>query len=320
MPDGSGIRNCGEIEDQVKTIADEISEEIERRTEDAKGRMNGEIDAIQDEMPDTDGADAAIGFEFKVDWKDTEILIPWVEFEVRQKEIKLDLPQVKMSNKEFIFHTPSVRMVNKKVGQYPEFKCSGLKCSVKWSDIITKVPETFMEEQRIVMGIPEFWVDTTSILIPELLIDFSQKKIVMGLPQFTLIDIEVKAGELADKSKDVADRYQNEFKELAADAEANAKARTSSKIHELFDCHRSNVLLQREVTVQSVEAQIQNAKVNLELAKSKGVGEAVSQIEAVVTKLGQEKQKIEKQFTAMIEELNAKERQTINDLVDEDET
>lgn len=319
MPDGNGVRSCGEIEDQIKTISEEISKEIELRSEDAKDRMNGEIDAIQDEMPDTDGVDAAVGFEFKVDWKDTEILIPWVEFKVRQKEVKLDLPQVKMSNKEFIFHTPSVRMVNKKVGQYPEFKCRGFKCSVKWSDIITKVPETFMEEQRIVMGVPEFWVDTTSILIPELLIDFSQKKIVMGLPQFTLIDIEVKAGELADKSRDVADRYQTEFKELAEDAEANAKARTSSKIHELFDCHRSNVLLQKEMTIQSIEAQIQSAKVNLELAKSKGVGDAVSQIEAVVTNLGREKQKIEKQFATMIEELNAKERRTINELVDEDE-
>jgi vacuolar-type H+-ATPase subunit E/Vma4 len=320
MPQDSGVRNCGEIEEQVKTIADEIAANLEAKSAEKKERMNGEISALQDEMPDTSGVDAAVQLDFKVDWKDTEILIPWVEFTVRQKEIKMDLPQVKMSNKEFIFHTPSVRMVNKKVGQYPEFKCSGLKCTVKWSDIITKVPETFMEEQRVVMGIPEFWVDTTSVLIPELLVDFSQKRIVLGLPQFTLTDIKVKAGEIKDKSQDIATRYENEFKEMAADAESNAKARTSSKVHELFDCHRANVQLQRDSTLQSIEAQIQSARVNLELAKSKGVGDAVNQIESVVSQLGVQKQQIEKQFSAMLDELNAKEKQTISQLVDEDDT
>lgn len=319
MPDASGIRNCEEIEEQVKTIADEISERLERDSEEKKSRMNQEIGDLQDQMPDTSGADAAVQLDFDVGWKDTEILIPWVEFKVRQKEVKMDLPQVKMSNKEFIFHTPSVRMVNKKVGQYPEFKCSGLKCTVKWSDIITKVPETFMEEQRIVLGIPEFWVDTTSILIPELVVDFSQKKIVMGLPQFTLTNIKVKAGEIKDKSQELASRYEAEFRDMAADAQANAKARTSSKVHELFDCHRSNVQIQRESTVQSVEAQIQSAKVNMELAKSKGVGDAVKQIESVVAQLGAQKQQIEKQFAKMLEELNSKEKATISELVDEDE-
>ena len=68
--------------------------------------MKGEISALQGEMPDTKGVDATLQLDFDVEWKDTEILIPLIEFKVRQNEIKLDLPQVKMSNKEFIFHTP----------------------------------------------------------------------------------------------------------------------------------------------------------------------------------------------------------------------
>ena len=96
------------------------------------------------------------------------------------------------------------------------------------------------------------------------------------------------------------------------------RPRISSKVHELFDCHRSNVQVQRDSTLQSMEAQIQSARVNLELAKSKGVGDAVNQIESVVSKLGTQKQQIERQFSAMIDELNTKERQTINQLVDED--
>ena len=65
-----------------------------------------------------------------------------------------------------------------------------------------------MEEQRIVMGVPEFWVDTTSVLIPELLVEFLQKRITLGLPQFTLTDIKSKAGEFKDKSQDIAIRYE----------------------------------------------------------------------------------------------------------------
>lgn len=319
MANGS-IRNCGDIEEEVAGLADSIASDIKEKSEEKTAQMNEDIGRLQHEMPNTTGADAAVQLDFKVDWKDTEILIPWVEFKTRQKEIKIDLPQVKMSNKKFIFHTPSVRMVNKKVGQYPEFKCSGLKCSVKWSDIITKVPETFMEKQEIVMGVPEFWVDTTSVLIPELLVDFSQKKIVLGLPQFTLTDIKVKAGEIRDKSEQIAAKYQDEFEELAADAQSNAKARASGKVHELFECHRSNIQVQRDATVQSIEAQIQSARVNLQLAKSKGVSDAVSEIESVVSKLISQKQQIEKQFGDMVDVLIQKEKETISQLVDEDET
>lgn len=313
------ILNCGEIEKTVETIASEIEAELQKKSEEKKVRMNEEIDALQDEMPNTTGADAAIQLDFKVGWKDTEILIPWVEFTVGQKEVRIDLLQVKIADRDFIFHTPSVRMVNKKIGQYPEFKCSGLKCSVKWSDIITKVPETFMEEQRIVIGVPEFWIDTTGILIPELKVDFSQKKIVTGLPQFTLTDIKVKAGEIKEKSQHLAEKYQSEFKELAAETHSDAKARTAGKVHEIFDCHRSNLEVQKDATLASINAQIQSAQVNLELAKSKGVGDAVSEINAAVSKLNTQILNIEERFSEMFEELNVKEKQAISELVDESE-
>jgi hypothetical protein len=312
----SQVQNCSELESNLSSLADEISKQVEEESALKRAKMDEEMQGIQDDMPDTDGVDAIVKLDVDITWDDTEILIPWVEFEVDWKEIKMDLPQVKMSNKEFIFHTPSVRMVNKKIGQYPEFTCSGLNCKVKWTDIITKVPETFMEEQRIVMGVPEFWVDTTSISIPELKIDFSQKRIVMGLPQFTVKEIEVEAREARDKANTLADKYKLEFNQLAESSQSFAKARVSSKVHELFECHQGNLNIQKEMTVKSIEAQVQATQVQFEIAKSKGIPEAISKIETAITKLNTQKEQIVAQFQEMIDNLMDKEKQAIKEMTD----
>jgi hypothetical protein len=312
-----GIRDCGVLEAQLGNVADQLTLDIQRQSDSKKTQLEQEMKKIQDDMPNTSGVDAAIKLDIKVEWENTDILIPVIEFRVDWKEVKLDLPQVKMSNKEFIFHTPSVRMVNKKVGQYPEFRCRGFKCSVKWSDIITKVPETFMEEQRIVMGIPEFWVDTTSVRIPELKIDFSQKKIVLGLPQIKVTNIEAAADKVKNKSEQLSEKYKREFEELAESSQSLAKASVSTKVHELFECHRSNLHAQKETTIKSIEAQIQAAQVNLDLARSKNIGDAAAQIESAITALNAQKTSLDSQFETMLSDLQKKEKDAIREMVDE---
>ena len=67
----------------------------------------------------------------------------------------------------------------KKVGQYPETRCTDTwiklpfggktkgvpKCTVTWSDILTKVPVFWEEETSFVVKIPEFTWDTTEIVM-----------------------------------------------------------------------------------------------------------------------------------------------------------
>lgn len=312
----AGIRNCAEIETQIEKIAAEVQERIKAKSDEKQRQMNADVKAIQDDVPNTSGADAKVGLDIDVSWKDTEILVPWIEITVDSKQAKLDLPQVKMSNKEFIFHTPSVRMVNKKVGQYPEVKCSGLKCTVTWSDIITKVPETFMEEQRVVMGIPEFWVDTTTIDIPEIKVEFSQKRIVMGLPQFKVVNISAASKDLQDRSTRLSERYEAEFKAMAEEAESGTKARTAQKVHDLFDCHRGNLVAQQDATVQSIEAQIKAARTHLEAAKAQGVGDAVKQIQDSIKQMTDKKSEIAAQFDDMVAEMNQRETEAIRGITD----
>lgn len=179
--------------------------------------------------------------EGEVTWKDTEMVFDTPTVTIKDQRIVFGVPQVSMKRNDIVFGTPSVRMKRMKTGQYPEFTCSKHfipKCTVKWSDIITDVPEAFMQEQRVSMDIPEFKFDNTEIImgIPEF--SMARQKWIMGLPQFKTTGYGVNSGGLQDRGKALANDIS-----LTRTAQVEE---TATSMNALFSCHRSKLLSDRE--------------------------------------------------------------------------
>lgn len=182
----------------------------------------------------------------KVDWANTEIVFDTPTVTVKNQKITFGVPQVSVLQRDIIFGTPSIRMERQKTGQYPEFFCTDTwikigpmktkgvpKCTVKWSDIFIDVPVTFMEQQKIVMGIPEFKWDNTDIImgIPEF--SMQRQKWIVGLPQFTATGWGINSKKIQDEA--------SLLKAKMSDTQEKQSTETSAATHSVFQCHRESI-------------------------------------------------------------------------------
>jgi hypothetical protein len=100
------------------------------------------------------------------------------EFRMKRQKVAFDVPTSTMKNRRIVWDNPEVTMTNKKVGQYPEFH--GL--TVRWKDIITKVPVTKMVRREANLDIPEFKMKRTDISfdLPEI---FRTRRVELRIPE-----------------------------------------------------------------------------------------------------------------------------------------
>lgn len=204
--------------------------------------------------------------KFNVKWDNTEIFFKTPSVTIRDQKLIFGLPQVTMKDQHIIFDTPSVRMKNVKTGQYPEFTCDHAvipHCETKWSDIITSVPETFMERQDIVLSVPEFKWDNVEIVmgIPEFFMQ--EQRIVIGLPQFTLTEAHINS----EKIKSESDNLQSRISDTKS-AQVNE---TSEKAKEMFSCYRSDLAIQRANAVRQFNEGIGTLNKTISDLRGKGI-------------------------------------------------
>lgn len=158
----------------------------------------------------------AIGVDFKVDWKDVELIFDVPSLTIEDKRVVLDLPEFRGERQHVAFDVPDVRMVDRKVGQYPEF----YGWTVKWSDIIISVPEPYMRRVDIYFDLPSVTMRRQEIVFGVPKITMERIRWVVGLPQFTVINVSVQTGEIKQKGQDL----QNEATALATQMKKEIEA------------------------------------------------------------------------------------------------
>ncbi|MCJ2144504.1 hypothetical protein [Methylobacterium sp. E-066] len=203
--------------------------------------------------------------EFEVTWADTTIQFGTPTVTIKDQKITLGVPQVTMKMQEIIFDTPSVVMVPTKTGQYPEFTCDHAvipSCTVKWSDIITNLPKTFMQRQNVKTLIPEFnFADTSFVMgIPEFSIQ--QQKFIIGLPQFKLKEAHLNASKMKKQSEEltssISSTKSQQIKEVSSDTS------------QLFTCLRTDLNAQKAKASAAFEDGIN--KLNASITYIKTIG------------------------------------------------
>lgn len=289
--------------------ATELSSLVNRLSQDFEGKMKKKSDLFQqemnditDDMPDTEGADAAIGIDFDVEWKLQTIKLHLPEVTMKLQSWYFHLPSVTMKNKRIVFHTPSVRMVPKKIGQYPEIH----GFTVKWKDIITHVPETFMEKQEIVMGIPEIYMEEQNIKLHVPEFKMGLQEIKLHLPEFRVRNISIESGNIQDEAEDAAEDFKSVVNADKLEFFSSAKSQIIPAVGKVFSCHRSNIQNSKDETLANFEPGLNQLRTAIEKLKSSGADQEVpnlqDQLQDLVSKRNEAANKFEESINGMLEE------------------
>ncbi|RWC32517.1 MAG: hypothetical protein EOS70_17630 [Mesorhizobium sp.] len=265
--------------------------------------MQAEMDKVREENPIPNYSDEEVMINFTVDveWKRKDIILDIPQVTMKLQEWKFDVPQVTTRLQEIIFHTPSTRMVLKKTGEYPEFYCSGFKCTVRWSPILTKVPEVFMQEQRIKMDIPEFKIETTSIKlhIPE--IKNGPQKFSLDIPEFTVreprAEIKQAGAALTQRADEIKSKYEPQIKQIETAMQDAVTQATNTFTGELVECQMKANAAAFGEGAKSFDAAVEKAEeasVKLDKPEMQSLREQMStQVEQIQNQFEQEKNRFE---------------------------
>lgn len=160
-------------------------------------RLRAEGEQMERDFKEPSKAGAVLTVDIDVSWEKADLVFDIPSVRMKLHDISFDFPSVRMNRKDMSFDTPSVRMVNKKVGEYPCFK------SWKWysCDIITKVPEFFMERQDISMDIPEVSMELREIKfeLPEFFMQRVQWS--LHLPQINIINVKAETRAMQERGE-----------------------------------------------------------------------------------------------------------------------
>ena len=295
--------DCIACQEDLKKVANAVGVNISNRMKALSEKYGAAAEDLKEKHENEAWADFDIG------WDETRITFDLPEVTMVRQDWSLDLPQVTMTNQEMIFHTPSSRMGTQKVGQYPEFH--GFE--IVWKDILTDVPEFFIQEQRIVVGVPEFRMDTTAISLDVPEFAMKTQTFIMGLPQFTLkafkVDIQLEADVLkASATSEVTAVKQEAAKESIADF--------SKAANTMFSCFRTSLQNKRLETAALMEPAIimlQSSISKFESIDSDESRAMVSELNGKLRVAQEKKAEIDIKFATQIAMLLEQEQAIVSD-------
>jgi hypothetical protein len=305
---------CAGAQARLNARLAEISSHLERQTAVRKKQMEAEISKLQGQAPDTEGDPtvAVTKLHFKVTSHNQEIILGLPDVTMKDQKMILKLPDVTMKDQTFGWDRPAIKMVNVQTGEYPEFTCEHFACSVKFSPIITSVPQPIMVHEQAIIGVPEFSMrDNTIIMgIPEFSI--REQKIILTIPDFTLEDIEAQANWVQTSSNDLSQRMQNDMKNLVTQAKSDAEKASVTEISQMFACQGQELENKEKAALAEIDRQ--SAVIQASLAKAQQVGatEMAAQMQDTLTKLNASRAEVVKQFDAARKQIADAKKKTFS--------
>ena len=311
---------CAAEQAALKTTFAKVQEDykakISAKTQEFAERSKGLKKDSDDAKPSTAGA--MLGIDLDIGWKDQTIIFDTPSLVMKDNKMILGLPEIVMHEQHWIYDLPAVKMVLKQTGEYPELTCGdgflGLGCTLKFSPILTNVPEFYMERHDTILGVPEFAIrDQTIIMgLPEFFMQ--RQKIILGLPQFTVKDVHVEIGNVKREAAEFAQQANTETAALSTAMQADLRKAGSEKLHQIFQCHRAQVAANKDREVLKLDAQIATTTAAAKAARDAHAAEQANAADAVVVQLTAAKAAIAAQFDGATKQVDTAEEKAIGSL------
>jgi hypothetical protein len=212
-------------------------EEIKKQYEPRITALKEKGEQIEEDYERPGDVGVVVGVDFKVDWKDVELIFDIPSVRLKQTAISLDLPEISSSRQNISFDVPDVRMVNKKIGQYPETVVKGgfpPRITVRWRDIIVSVPEPYMRRVDISCDVPSVTMKRKDFKLGLPEITMVRQRWVVGLPQFTVVNVSAKTQEIKQKGEDLQKEGESLGQSMKSEIEAEVAKFQASLIATAF--------------------------------------------------------------------------------------
>ncbi|ALC52830.1 hypothetical protein ACN91_14955 [Bacillus cereus] len=314
-----GGSTCPDQQTAFDNVLKDVETKLVERSEKLKTDVDRQIKDVNDDAPDPSTGEAILGFEIDVDWVLTELKfhVPVISFKDRNIG-SLHLPVVEMERKDIIFHTPSIRMVPKKVGQYPELSCPGLKCTVTWHDIIIDVPETFMQEQKISLDLPNIKMEQKDIILGLPAVELELKTIKLHIPHFSIKNIKIEVKEAEARAQEIENGINNQIAEDRLKLKGELQEQLVAPHAALFDCIRSNFEVTKTQMVATLDGYITVNQTSIQKLKEQNVpndNEHLKSLENTVSELMAQKSAVEKQLQVTLEQINNEQKESLDKII-----
>ncbi|SCB08302.1 hypothetical protein GA0061099_1001230 [Bradyrhizobium yuanmingense] len=302
---------CATHQDALLARATDLSKNLKDRIKSITGKYEQEFERLREEGPDPDNPiEGWIGIDIDVSWEVVTIKLDLPEVTMKLQDWSFDIPQTELVQREIIFHTPSVRMETRKVGQYPEFH----GFTVRWKDILIDVPVPFMQEQKIIMGVPEFRMGRVGVKlhIPEFAM--RTQEIKLNLPQFTVKNIRAEVRTVEERSQQLQAAMKAEVAAGRKEVANSAGTDISKAANTLFTCLRTNIQVKKDQTLAVLEPSIvmfRDTASKLRSINSTETSARAAEMEGQLSALLERKAQIAKDFEKQIDDLIEQEKKTV---------
>lgn len=205
--------------EQETAALEQKIEDIKKRYEPRIAALKQKGEQLEDDFERPSDVGVVIGVDFKVDWKDVELIFDLPSLTVKDKKISLDLPEIFSNQQRIVFDVPDVRMVDRVIGKKPEVHWP----KVIWTDIIISIPEPYMRRVEIIYDIPSVRMKRNDFVlgIPE--VSMTRHRWVVGLPQFTVVNVSAKTEEIQKKGQGLKTEGEQLGSEMRAEIESEVE-------------------------------------------------------------------------------------------------
>jgi hypothetical protein len=169
-------------------------------------------EALGDYRPSDPGA--ALGIDLKITTHRENVIVNIPEFWMGLQRIVITVPEVAMRQQRWVYHTPSVRMKRVQVGVHPEWHGP---FHMEWKANYMDVPETFMQEQVTILGIPEFKMGNQEIKLHLPQMAMREHRWSFDVPDFTVQDVQVEIGKQKTAAEELQSRGQALSKQMKSE-------------------------------------------------------------------------------------------------------
>ncbi|MFB2348479.1 hypothetical protein [Priestia megaterium] len=299
---------CKDLSNELSAFTDTIQETIKTKTDKITADINTKADELNHE--DSNG-NVGIGLNFDVTWSEIPVKFHLPSFSIQDKEVILDLPTFTTNQKDIIFNFPECHMEDKVVGRYPEFH--GL--SVVWRDIITSVPVCVNKEQKISIGIPEAKMERKTIIMGLPVVEMKEVEMKVKYPEFKLENVSVELKQKSEElEKEGKENLQRGFEESRNEIMEGYKNKHTS----LFDCLRSELLLQKSEALSGLDSLITGFTTSINDMKQKNVPSdngTLKQTEENLNMFIEQRHQIEINFQSSLDQLNTEQQSSLEQFV-----
>ena len=244
---GWEVPGSGELEAVILQAVEEYKRQVGRISQEAKDGA----DQIESKAPRPSAVEGVVGYTVQVTSVDHRIQLDLPVVKVHEKNLAMHIPQVVGTDKsDIVFHTPSVRMVRKVISRYPEVSIHG----VKWCEISADVPETFQQEHRIAVLYPKVSMARHDIKVnvPEVFME--SRDFTFRLPSVTVKSVNAEG----EKAKEDGEQLSADTNAKLDKAKAGLKQAFADKVKPAvaskFEAMRQKVNGERQTVLGQVRA------------------------------------------------------------------